>query len=128
MKIWYVFSATRRTGLIVPWPLGMAFSSQSLVKSMMPRSVVDHSTGGFQSPSGEYDADDLTILLMSFFKLSSATINTSASAATRYSAGVAVLIQLGTRIPPDAPPKPLARKGRPNKEILTSNGFYGNER
>ena len=58
VKIWYVFSATCGAGLIVPWPLGMAFSSQSLVKSMMPRSFVDHSTGGFQSPSGKYDADD----------------------------------------------------------------------
>ena len=75
MKIWYVFSATCRTGLIVPLPLGVAFSSQSLVESMMPRSVVDHSTGGFQSPSGEYDADDLTILLMSFFKLPSAPVD-----------------------------------------------------
>jgi len=74
VKIWYVFSATCRTGLIVPWPLGMAFSSQSLVESMMSRSVVDHSTGGFQSPSGEYYADDLTILLMSSFTLSSTTM------------------------------------------------------
>jgi hypothetical protein len=41
---------------------------------MMSRSVVDHSTGGFQSPSGEYYADDLTILLLSSFTLSSTTM------------------------------------------------------
>ena len=43
------------TGLIVPrLSLGVACSSQSLIKSSMPRWVVGHSGGGVQVVSDEY--------------------------------------------------------------------------
>jgi len=71
----YVLSATKITGLMLPrLSYGVACSSQSLVESMMPCSVVDHSGGGFQAASGEYEGVEFSILAMSSFTASSAPV------------------------------------------------------
>ena len=66
---------------------------------MMPCSVVDHLGGGFQAASGEYEGGEFSILAMSSFTVFSAPVEvawyTSASAATRYSAAVALLMPEG---------------------------------
>ena len=53
---------------------GVACSSQSLVRSRMPRSLVDLVGGGFQAASGEYEGVEFSILAMSSFKESSAPV------------------------------------------------------
>ncbi len=63
------------TGLMVPrLSLAVVCSSQSLVKSTMPCSVIDHSSGGFQAASDEYEGIEFSILAMSSFTVSSAPV------------------------------------------------------